>query len=87
MTDIEYKMQMDMLMNATRAFAMLSCDIPLDDLLAVVRKAETFGPILDPTKWIHGGSANIQSQGALISAAIDFRRKIEKTCKPEGVTP
>lgn len=81
MTDTEYAMQMDMLLNATRAFVLLSQDIPLDDLLAIVRRAETLGPIIDPTKWMRGGQKNLNDAGALISAAIQFRASVSRVVK------
>jgi hypothetical protein len=81
MTYAEYTHHMDMLMNATRAFCMLSCDIPLDELLKAVRTCETLGPVLDPTKYINGGRRNLETAGELIEAAIRFRKSVEATCK------
>lgn len=48
--------------------ARLLAEVPLDEMLAAIERAETTGPILDPTLWREKGRA-MREDKALLEAA------------------
>lgn len=82
----DYKVEFDRLMIVVRAAGELGIDI--DRLVEEHRRAETLGPILDPTKYVWGGGArNLEEQGLVLAFAAPFVRKAQAlVAAAEGAT-
>lgn len=50
----------------------------VDELLAIVDKAETLGPILEPTAYQRGGHERLRKQRRLLGACADLLRVWEQ---------
>lgn len=77
MTSIEYESQLQRL----AMMAVLIADVPIADLLNHVTHAETLGPLLEPTAWIHGGDKNLRDARNLLEAAsplVQFGARLEE---------
>jgi hypothetical protein len=74
MTGEEYRAAMDQLAFAVRCVQLL----PLDEMREHLGKAETLGPILDPTAYQRGGADNLDDQRDILDAAYAVRRATER---------
>lgn len=70
MTGAEYTAAMDRVMLAVALLAME----PLDDLLMMVERAETLGPLLEPTAYQRGGRRRLNEQRRILAAATALAR-------------
>jgi hypothetical protein len=77
-TDAQYRTYMDLVTAACRVLLM----VPVDELLAVVQRAETVGPILEPTAFLRGGGENLAAQREILQAAQRLRRIVERHQAP-----
>lgn len=78
MTDVEYRVYMDLVVATCRTLLM----VPVDELLATVQRAETVGPILEPTAFLRGGGENLVAQREVLEAAQRLRRIVERYQAP-----
>lgn len=60
-----YTLEMNRLTMCLPVLAM----VRIDDLSHHHQRAETLGPLLEPTKWIRGGAQNLEEQAELLRAA------------------
>jgi hypothetical protein len=74
MTGLEYRAHMDLVMAACR----LLLEVPIDELLATVERAETLAPIVEPTAFLRGGGENLVAQREVLEAAQRLRRVAER---------
>ena len=74
MTGADYRFGMDLVAAACRLLLV----VPVDELLATVEHAETVGPILEPTAFLHGGGDNLAAQREILQAAQALRRVAER---------
>jgi hypothetical protein len=72
MTSDEYRMHMDLLAACGRMLLL----VPVDQLLNIVSRSETLGPILEPTAMQQGGFRNLQEQRQMLEAAQTLRNTI-----------
>lgn len=78
-TDVEYRMFFGMVTNAAATLNI----VPLEDMLRTVETADSFGPLLDPTSYMHGAK-NLPAQREVLEAAIRFVAAVKKhTLSPE----
>jgi hypothetical protein len=71
MTGDEYTETMDVAVAAARMLLALGDD--LDQARATSMRAETLGPILEPTAYLRGGADNVGDQLRFLDAAIHLR--------------
>lgn len=64
MTPDEYRQHLLTIVLAARALV----DVPVDEMLRAIDRADSLGPILDPTLWITRNKA-MQEDAALLRAA------------------
>ena len=55
--------------------AQIAAGLPLEEMLKQIGRAETLGPILDPTLWIKG-STKLSQVKALVQAAMPLKREL-----------
>ncbi|HEV8653148.1 MAG TPA: hypothetical protein VG276_28080 [Actinomycetes bacterium] len=73
-TGEEFEQHMDLLAAAGRMLLL----IPVDQLLDIVHRAETLGPILDPTTMQQGGFRRLHEQRRMLEAAQVFCNTIRQ---------
>ena len=55
------------------AVTLLAEDEALDPLSQMIVRAETLGPILEPTAYMRGGADNLQDQAEILGAVVQLR--------------
>ncbi len=58
MTEDDYRTQMDWVITAPQIVRRA----PIDELLEIVNKADTLGPVLDPTAYRNGGMLRVEQR-------------------------
>lgn len=61
-------------------------DVPTDELLNAMSRADTLGPILNPTLWM-AASPNMRLLERIVQAAHDFRVVILRIQREHDITP
>ena len=69
----EFKLQMSLLLNLAR----LVKDLKLSEMLYAIDRADTLGPILDPSLWMRSNKSRIAWRN-LIEAALMFQTTVER---------
>jgi hypothetical protein len=81
LTEDAYRFAMDFVSNLVMQIRL----VDLDQLLAVVDRADALGPILDPTAYImRGGAKNIADQRAILTALVSVQKVAERIAGPIG---
>ncbi len=73
----EYRMVMQQLGLA----AGLLADLPLQRALALVRRAESIGPLLAPSEWMYGGATNLEQARRLLEPAVKLALAVRELRK------
>jgi hypothetical protein len=73
-TGQEYETHMGLVASAIRVLLM----VPLEDLLEVVGRAETVGPVLHPSEFRDRGADNLLVQRDVLEAALALRRAAKR---------
>lgn len=68
----DYVQWMDMLLITLRPLLLM----PLAELANAVERAETLGPLLEPTAYMRGGADNLMAQRRIIDAALALQRAL-----------
>ena len=74
MKQSEYRIQLQ----AVFSSAALIRELKLHDLLQAMNRAETLGPILDPTLYLKAFTS-LEWQKGIVEAALKFQQEIEET--------
>jgi hypothetical protein len=70
----QYRLWMDALVETFRPVQL----VPLDEMREHLGRAETLGPILEPTAYQRGGADNLDDQRDILNAAYAVRRATER---------
>ena len=83
MTDDDYRELMETLQAAARTWSLMLCGVTDDDLTVAaetVERADSFGAILDPTKYRERlQDGGLDRQRKLIASARAFRKALRET--------
>jgi hypothetical protein len=74
MTDRQYEAHMDTVAEVVRWLL----TVPVEDLLSTISRAETLGPVLEPTAYQRFGSRNLADQRRILEAALGLQRAARK---------
>jgi len=81
LTAEQYQAAMDLL---AQAFRMVQL-VPVAALRDHLSRAETLGPMLDPTAYMRGGRENLEDQADVIKAASAVMNALERIAKRRGL--
>lgn len=79
---IDFKSAMDRVMLAV---SLLRLE-PIDELREMVERAETLGPILEPTAYQRGGGTNLYHQRLILDAVANLARVADKIAPTGGAS-
>lgn len=81
MNNEQYRATFDMIAQCFKPIQLL----PLAELRDDLSRAETLGPLLEPTAYIRGGRENLADQADLLAAAFEVRKAMERIAKRRGI--